>query len=155
MSAPNDMRKFIGYMYGKKPTAIKDINEAKKKDVSMRDMLGKMRKVNENSEVNISTNIDKASEEHKMNQYFEENNVTIDFEELKVFPNGVIFGGTIDGQLQFTYKVTPEEQSSGVEVNYLDGFDAQDPENEEVIKKIETYYDIFYKYWRSNLFQEN
>jgi hypothetical protein len=153
MSTSIDMRKWLGYMYGKKPNKIEQTQiSEEKKDMSMRDMLGKMRKLNENT--NIATNIDEKSEQDKINDYFEDNNVTIDFEPLKVYPNGVIFGGIIDGQIQFVYKVTPEEQSSGVEVEYLGDFDAQDPENEEVVKKIESYYDIFYKYWRDQLFKE-
>ena len=162
MSTPIDMRKWLGYMYGKKPIKTQEIKEETKKDMSMRDMLGKMRKIDEGNlrefvdqnQPDIATSIDKGSEENKMNDYFEDNNVTIEFEELKAYPNGVMFGGTIDGQLQFIYKVTPEEESSGVEINYLDSFDAQDPENEVVVKKVESYYDLFYKYWRDQLFKE-
>ena len=153
MSAPNDMRKFIGYMYGKKPEKIQYVKEEIKKDMSMRDLLGKMRVVNENSQANIATNIDKQNEQNKMNDHFEGNNVTIEFEEFKVYSSGVLMAGTIDGQIQFVYKVTPDEVSSGIEVNYLNDFNPNDPENEEVVKKIETYYDEFYKYWRDQLFK--
>lgn len=146
----NEMRKYIGYMKNGKPTKNKILGE-EKKDTSMRGMLGIMRKLNENQ--NIATKIDENGERKKMNDYFKENNVTIDYEELKIYSNGVIFGGDIDGQIQFVYKVTPEEKTSGIEVNYLEGFDAQDPENEEVVKKLESYYDIFYKYWRNQIFE--
>lgn len=170
MSTPNDMRKFIGYMKGKKPNNIENTIE-ENKNMSMRYMLGKMRKIKnpskkplnefvnsssliqESNKPDIATNIDKDSEEKKMNNYFKDNNVIIEFEELKVYPSGVIFGGNIDGQINFIYKVTSEEKTSGINVDYLDDFDAQDPENEEIVKKIESYYDIFYKYWRSSLFQ--
>lgn len=140
-------------MNGKKPVNDK-VLAVEKKEMSMRDMLGKMRKLNEDAKNNLATKIDIDREQHKMSEYFDNNNVTIEFEDLKVYPNGVIFGGDIDGQIQFVYKVTPEEKTSGIEVNYLDDFDPQDPENEEVVMKIESYYDIFYKYWRDQLFKK-
>lgn len=140
-------------MNGKKPVNDK-VLAVEKKEMSMRDMLGKMRKLNEDAKNNLATKIDIDREQHKMSEYFDNNNVTIEFEDLKLYPNGVIFGGDIDGQIQFVYKVTPEEKTSGIEVNYLDDFDPQDPENEEVVMKIESYYDIFYKYWRDQLFKK-
>lgn len=151
MSTPNDMRKFIGYMKGKKPISVINNTINEKKDMSIRDMLGKMRRLNEDA--SITTSIDISNEENKLNNYFKDNNVTIEFEDLKIYPNGVIFGGIIDNQIQFVYKVTPDENTSGIEIDYLDNFDSQDPENEEVVKKIESYYDIFYKYWRENILQ--
>lgn len=155
MSAPIEMRRYLAIMYGKEPvkSAKEPVEETTKKDMTMRDMLGKMRVMNEDIQKDLTTNTDKSNEENKMANYFEENNVTIDFENFKVFGNGVILTGTIDGQIQFAYKVTPEEQTSGIEVNYLEGFEPQDPENEEVINKVESYYDIFYKYWRDQLFK--
>lgn len=160
MSAPIEMRKYLGIMYGKNPVSTPKVEETTKKDMTMRDMLGKMRKVkdnplknlNEDVQPNMVTNIDKRDEENKMSHYFDQNNVTIKYNELNVYSNGVMLSGTIDNQIQFVYKVTPQEESSGVEINYLDAFDAQDKENEEVINKIESYYDIFYKYWRDQLF---
>lgn len=150
MSTSDDMRKFIGYMNGKKPEKPQVLVAEKKNDISIRDMLGIMRTLNE--DVNLSTDVDDKNEEEKMSEYFGDNNVTIDFFELKVYPNGVIFGGTFDGQFDFIYKVTPDENTSGIEINYLDDFESQDPENDEIIKKVESYYDIFYKYWRDQLF---
>ena len=152
MSTPNDMRKFIGYMYGKKPEKIQYVKEEVKKDMSMRDLLGKMRVVNENTQTNMATNIDSQNEQDKMNNYFEDNKVTIEFEKFEVFSNGALMAGTIDNQIQFVYKVTSDEKTSGIEVNYLEDFNPNDIENVEVVKKVETYYDGFYKYWRDQLF---
>jgi len=162
MSSPIEMRRYLAIMYGKEPVKSAKVTvEETKKDMTMRDMLGKMRKIdkpiqslNEDVQNDLTTNIDRKSEEQKMANYFEENNVTIEFGDFKVMGNGVILTGTIDAQIEFAYKVTPQEESSGIEVNYLEGFEPQDPENEVVIKKVESYYDIFYKYWRDQLFKE-
>ena len=108
--------------------------------------------LNEDTQQNMSTSTDIKGEEDKMSHYFDQNNVTIEYNELDVYGNGVMFSGTIDNQIQFVYKVTPQEESSGVEINYLVDFNAQDKENEEVVNKIEDYYNIFYKYWRDQLF---
>ena len=139
-------------MYGKKPEKIQYVKEEVKKDMSMRDLLGKMRVVNENTQTNMATNIDSQNEQDKMNNYFEDNKVTIEFEKFEVFSNGALMAGTIDNQIQFVYKVTSDEKTSGIEVNYLEDFNPNDIENVEVVKKVETYYDGFYKYWRDQLF---
>lgn len=153
MSAPIEIRKYLAVMRGNKPVkSPKEPVQEVKKDMSMRDMLGKMRVINEASE--LGTNIDKEGEEGRMSDYFEEDNVTIEFEDFQVHTKGVLLAGTIDGQIQFAYKVTPDEKTSGIDVNYLDGFDPQDPENEVVIKKVESYYNLFYKYWRDQLFKQ-
>lgn len=165
MSTPIEMRKYLAYMRSGTPiiSAKDKVDETKNNDMTMRDMLGKMRKIKDKPLLNLNegdvssnqaTGIDQSEEESKIRKYFYTNNVTIEFQPLEIFPTGVIFGGTIDGQIQFVYKVTHEEATSGVEVNYLEGFDAQDPENEEVIKKVEDYYNVFYKYWRHQLFDQ-
>ncbi len=171
MSTPIEMRKYLAYMRKGNPIILaKEKVEETKKDMTMRDMLGKMRNIkdrplqnlNEDDSVlvsskdtdqqNMSTGIDRKAEEDKMTNYFNENNVTIEYNELKIYSNGVYFSGTIDNQIQFVYKVAKDEKNSGVEVEFLPDFDEHDPENDEVVKNIENYYDIFYKYWRSNLF---
>lgn len=143
-----DIRKYIGYMKNKKPIVNENI-KTPKKEISVRELLGRMRMLNEN----LATTIDQNKEIEKMNNYFSNYNVNITYEDLIIKKNGVIFGGTIDDQLEFVFTVTPEEKSSSVEVNYLEGFDPQDPENDEVVNKLESYYDVFYKYWRSNILQ--
>lgn len=155
MSSPIEMRKYLAIMYGKKPIkSPKENVQEIKKDMSMRDMMGKMRVLNEGEGSEMGTSIDKAGEEGRMANYFEEDNVTIEYEDFHVHNNGVLLAGTIDGQIQFVYKVTPDEKTSGIEVNYLNNFDPLDPENEVVVKKVESYYDIFYKYWRDQLFKQ-
>jgi hypothetical protein len=103
---------------------------------------------------NKKTIYDQNREEQKFRQYFDDLNVTVEFIELKVFDDKVFWGGTVDGMIQFVYKVTPDEKSSGVEFNYLEDFSPDIPENDEVVKRIEAYYNSFYKYWRDNILQK-
>lgn len=140
-------RELLKRMRGKKteiPTTVKETA----KDLTMRDMLGKMRKINE--DLNQKTDIDQGLEEKKMNQFFDDLNVDIEYEPLQVYEDGIFWGGTIDGQIQWVYKVAPTEEASGIEINYAEGFVETDPDNEEVVKRLEDYYSDFYKYWRDN-----
>lgn len=120
------------------------------KEVSMRDLLGTMRKkINEDQQPTLSqSEIDR--EQEKMLNYFTDDNVTIEFEKLELYPEGIFWSGTVDGQILFAYKVSPDEKDSGVEVKYLNGFDPADPDNDKIIKKVQAYYNDFYKYWRDN-----
>jgi hypothetical protein len=127
------------------------------KDMSMRDMLKLTRNNSSNEKKTLKRNIEKKispseekREQEKFEDFFRNNNVIVDFQPLKVFPYGVFWGGTIDGQIQWVYKVTPYEETSGIDVNILKGFQKDDPENEEIIEKLEKYYDTFYKFWRDN-----
>ncbi len=122
------------------------------KEMSMREMLGKMRVLNEDQRRTISqAEIDREHE--KMQNYFADDGVDIQFQDFDIEPNGVFMSGTIDGQLQFAYKVTPQERDSKAEVNYLDGFDSTDPDNDNLIKKVQNYYNDFKKYWIENELQ--
>lgn len=148
-TAPNQMRILLQRMRGGKY-----INEdAPKKDLTMRDMLKITRKLNEQDEssTNKKNVYDQAAEEEKFRNFFDDMNVNIKFIDLEVRDDLVFWGGTIDGVIQFIYKVTPEERTSGVELNYLEDFSPDNPDNEEIVKKIENYYDLFYKYWRDNV----
>jgi hypothetical protein len=138
-------------------------------NLSPRQLLAKMRKLNEvddeenntnddgNQEDlgnNMKTDLDVQEEEKKFTDYFNDLNVSVDFADLEIFEKGVFFGGTIDGQIQFVLKVGPNESTSGYDINYLEDFDPNQEDNAEVIKRIESYYDIFYKYWRDNILQK-
>ena len=102
---------------------------------------------------NKKTVYDQAKEEEKFRNYFNDMNVDIKFIDLKVTDNLIFWGGTIDGVIQFVYKVTPDEKTTGIEFNYLPDFTADNPDNDLIIEKIESYFDIFYKYWRNNVLQ--
>lgn len=169
-NSSNEMKNMLRKMRNVK-NGIKTPNvvEIQKKDISMRDMLKITRNYNKkNTSINNSKGFlnendtlgskkttihDQKKEEEKFLNYFNDNQVDINFINLEVFDNGVFWGGTIDGELQWVYKVTPDETTSGFEINYLEGFDKGDPENIDIIKKLEAYYDEFYKYWRDNELQ--
>lgn len=161
---------------------VNEIQDVPKKDLSVRDMLKLTRnyKVNLNEDVvatnnptddtpvnptspettekqdvnkNKKTAYDQEEEEEKFRNYFDDMNVDIKFTELSIYDNLIFWGGTIDGVIQFVYKVTPDEKTTGIEFNYLPDFTADNPDNDLIIKKIESYFDIFYKYWRNNVLQ--
>lgn len=134
-------------------------NESKEpvKDLSVRDMLKITRNINEGvvslkeEAENKKTVYDQSIEEEKFRNFFNDMNVSIKLIDLEIYDNLIFWGGTLDGVIQFIYKVTPDETTSGVEFNYLDDFSPDNPENEEITGRIESYFDTFYKYWRDNV----
>lgn len=133
-----------------------------KKDLNMRDMLKITRNINEGivslkeeDIENKKTSSDQSMEEEKFRNFFNDMNVNIKLIDLGVYNNLVFWGGTIDGVIQFVYKVTPDESTSGVEFNYLEDFSPDNPENEEITGRIDSYFNTFYKYWRDNVLSTN
>lgn len=120
-------------------------------------MLTRSKNVNLNEEdvENKKTTYDQSIEEEKFRNFFNDMNVSIKLIELGVYNNLIFWGGTIDGIIQFIYKVTPDETTSGVEFNYLDDFSPDNPENDEIVGRIESYFDNFYKFWESNVLEPN
>jgi hypothetical protein len=154
-STPNQMRILLKRIRNNDYNVVKESNN--NKDLSMRDMLKITRKLNEQTEtknMNKKTSYDQNQEEEKFRNFIEDLNVNVKFIDLEIYDDLVFWGGTIDGIIQFVYKVTPDEKTSGVEFNYLDDFSPDNPENDEIIKKVESYYDTFYKYWRNNIVQK-
>lgn len=133
-----------------------------KKQLTARDLLGKMRTLNEETEeeqnvlgTNKKTDFDQHDEEAKMVQAFKDLEVVLKFDELEVFDKAVFWGGTIDDQVQWVYMVTPDETSSKFKINYTKDYDINAKQNEKVLKRIEEYYNNnFFKYWRNNLIQK-
>jgi hypothetical protein len=178
-TSPNQMRILMKRMREGKYEINEIENNSLKKDLSMRDLLKitRNRSLNLNEEVtpaatpaadntsttdnaevrdkskNKKTVYDQAKEEEKFRNYFNDMNVDIKFIDLDVYDNLIFWGGTIDGVIQFVYKVTPDEKTTGIEFNYLPDFTADNPDNDLIIKKIESYFDTFYKYWRNNILQ--
>ena len=160
-NTPNQMRVFLQRMRDGKynPDSKYNVNEHKK-DLNMRDMLKITRKLNEdvNQDVrrkadNKETVFDQSIEEQKMINYFKDLNVNLKFIDLEIYDNLVFFGGIIDGVIKFTYAVTPDDTTSNVEFDYSEDFSPDNPENDEIIKRLEAYYDIFAKYWQNNMIQ--
>lgn len=149
MSTPNQMRIFMGIMRGKSNQITE--NKTVKRNVSMRDLLKITRNINEQEEmVNSATEIDNKNEQQKFKNIFNDMNVSVNFIPLEIYDNLIFWGGTIDGVLQFTYKVSPDEANSGVDFNYLPDFTQDNPDNQKIVEKVENYYDTFYRYWRDN-----
>lgn len=88
--------------------------------------------------------------ERNMLDFFDDDNVTIKFEPVLLADEGVFWAGSIDGQLKFAYMVTPDESTSGVKIERSPDFDPNNAQNQEIEKKIVTYYDTFYEYWSKN-----
>jgi hypothetical protein len=157
--APNQIRILLRRMRGEKYVVNEDV-KTPEKDLTMRDMLKITRNLNEQAEENDEKKAenkknvyDQSKEEEKLKNFFNDMNVNIKFIDLEVYDNLIFWGGTVDGIIQFVYKVTPDEKTSGVEFNYLEDFSPDNPDNDIIIKKIESYYDSFYKYWRNNMLQ--
>jgi hypothetical protein len=127
-----------------------------KRNLDVRDMLKITRRIHEEGEAksaNMKTVFDQGAEETKFLNHFKDIPVNVKFIPLEINDNLVFWGGTIDGVIQFVFKVTPNESTSGVEFNYLEDFSPDNPENDEIIKRVEAYYNTFYKYWQNNMIQ--
>jgi len=159
-SSPIQMREMMKRM--RDGGYIPTVSESPK-DLSTRDMLKITRNIHEGKvslkEVedveNKKTPYDQSMEEEKFRNFFNDMNVSIKLIDLGVYDKLVFWGGTIDGVIQFVYKVTPDESTSGVEFNYLEDFSPDNPENEEITGRIESYFNTFYKYWRDNVLSAN
>jgi hypothetical protein len=155
-STPNQMRILLKRMRGESYNSEpKSGTNTHSKEMSMRDMLGKTRRLNEEEvkQSNKKTIYDQAREEERFLKNFQDMPVSVKFRDLELFDNLVFWGATVDGVIQFIYKVTPDESTTGVEFNYLDDFSPDNPDNEIIIDRIEKYYESFAKYWRNNLLQ--
>lgn len=131
---------------------IRHIESTKRVHEDVYDSIKKMRMLNEVS--NRALEIDQKREEKNFNNYFSDLGVITDFIELEVYPNGIFWGGTIDGVIQYVYKVALNEKDSGYEIYYLDDFNKDNPDNQEISKRIELYFSDFFKFWRDNLLQK-
>jgi hypothetical protein len=159
-TSPNQMRILLRRMRGEKYVVNEDAN-APKKDLTVRDMLKITRKINEQAEeedkkkVENKKNIyDQKIEEEKFMNFFNDMQVNVKFTPLKIYDDFVFWGGIVDGIIKFKFEVTPDERTSGVKFDYLEDFSPDNPDNDKIIKKIESYYDQFYKYWRNNILQK-
>lgn len=154
-TTPNQMREFMKRV--REGKFVANESQTPKKDLSVRDMLKITRNINEGKirlteeAENKKTVYDQSMEEEKFRNFFNDLNVSIKLIDLEVYNNLVFWGGTIDGVIQFVYKVTPDESTSGVEFNYLEDFSPDNPENEEITGRVESYFDNFYRYWRDNI----
>jgi len=161
----NQMREFIKRM--RNGYVVESNNSEKpKKNLSMRDMLKITRSLNENIKnvddgigENRKTQDDQQREEENFTKLFDNmpNNesVSIVFFELFVFDKLIYWGGIVDGTIEFTFVVTPNENKSGVTFDYHEDYSDDNPKNDEIIKRIEIYYDKFSEYWRNEILNRN
>ena len=156
-STPNQMREFMKRIREGEFVQTKLVVE--QKEMGMREMLKITRKLNESNdsfkEIDLKSATDQNDEEQKFRDYFKDMSVNIRFIDLEVYNDFIFWGGTVNGIIQFAFKVTPDESTSGVEFNYLEDFSPDNPENEEVINRIESYFDNFYRYWVDNVISTN
>lgn len=146
-----EVRDLLSIVRDKKKPIIKTTNENKISDNDVREMLKRTKKAFLKEDSDRSLEIDQNTEEEKFRNYFRDLEVVVDFIELEVYDKGVFWGGTIDGIIQFVYKVTPNEKDSGFDVYYLEDFDKNNEDNQEIARRIELYYEEFFKYWRDNI----
>lgn len=158
-TSPNQMRVMMKRMRDGKFVTNESKEPKIEKDLNVRDMLKITRSINEaifNEDTeNKKTVYDQSMEEEKFRNFFNDMNVSIKLIDLEVYDDLVFWGGTIDGVIQFVYKVTPDESTSGVEFNYLEDFSPDNPQNEEITGRVESYFDTFYQYWRDNVMINN
>jgi hypothetical protein len=163
-TSQNQMRILLRRMRGEAYVVNENVKPESKKSLTMHDMLKITRTLNEDIQgdeveqkpVNKKTAQDQSNEEQKFKDSFPTGyDINVDFIELEVTDQYAFWGGTINGLIQFVYKVTPDENTSGVEFNYLEGFNEDDPKNDEIIKRVESYYDSFYEYWIDSVIQKS
>ena len=100
---------------------------------------------------NVKTGLDQRDEEEKLKNFFDDLNVHIDPKPIIVKDDKVFWSVVIDGVIQFIFKITGEDETSGVVFNYLrDGYENSEA-SKEIVDRILSYYDTFYKYWEEGL----
>jgi hypothetical protein len=147
----SDRNKRFEYRYGDPKSNQQPVSE-----MSMRDMLALTRpKLNENDQPRQITQAEIDREHEKMLNYFAEDEVDIQFQDFLVKPDAVFMSGKIGDGILFAYQVSPSamSQEQGCRIEYLDGFDPSNPDNDRLIKKVQAYWGDFFKYWRDNELQ--
>ncbi len=140
--------------------------------LSMRDMLKITRKMNEavgdetieqntddnesdDESINMETTYDQPKEEEKFKALFDDMRVNFRFDDLKVTDDYVFWSIVINDAIQAVYQVTKEGGNTPVLINLLDGFNPDNKEdNDEIIKRVKAYDNIFFKYWNDELIQK-
>lgn len=127
---------------------------------SVQEWVKNMRKLNEEEEeseqeerVSKETPQDQSEMENKFNDAFRDLDVIPKFDDLKVYNDFVFWSGTINGVIQFVFKVTENPEINGVELNYSDDIDIQNPKNNDIVERLEQFYKDFSDYWLKNVIQ--
>lgn len=144
-----------------------DFKYKPKKEKSFKDFLNEMRKLKEEVESeNRKTVYDEKSEQRKLLNSLP-SDVVINFEDLEIYDDRIIWGGTINNDFNFFYKVTEDGKGDEYDFNFISGFDPTGEElgdseeadeyveeKMEIFEKIQHYYDEFSNYWRNELWDK-
>jgi len=150
-----DRIKYINERINGKKNEPKDKKPINNKPTTQ-NLVKKMRNLREQDEEtheNRKTIYDQKREEEKFRNNFDDLNVAIQFYPLEIYDNWVYWGGIIDGAIEFAYSVTSDDDTSEFRVKYVDDLNKDDPDNQEIVERIESYYGQFFKYWRDNILQ--
>lgn len=107
----------------------------------------------EEERVSMETPNDQKRMEDWFNDAFRTFDILVKFDDLKVYNDLVFWSGTINGVIQFVFKVTENPDVNGIELNYSDDIDIQNPTNNEIIERLEQFYKDFSDYWLKNVIQ--
>jgi hypothetical protein len=129
---------------------FKAINEADVEQIDLNNDGEKESKLIDTSIDSRKTALDQEAEEEKFRNAIKEFNVDVQFLPIEILDNSIVWNGTIDNQLQWSFLVTPDDTVNNVMFNYSKNFDDTKPENTELVDRIKNYYNDFYKFWRDN-----
>lgn len=137
-----------------------DFNPQPMVEIPIQSFINKMRKLNEEESTPRKTVYDEKEEQDKFLRVLP-SDVVVNFEDLEVYDNMVIWGGNINDDFEFFYKVTPNKKTSEFDFNFLSGFDPTGETVEEpdeyveeqmlLFDAVKNYYDEFSRFWRENL----
>ena len=94
------------------------INEADVEKIDINGDGNKESKLIDTSINSKKTAFDQKKEEDKFRDALRRFNVNIIFEPIEILDKSVIWNGTVDNQLQWSFLVTPDETVNGAKFNY-------------------------------------
>ena len=156
----HDMRVLLGRMRtndGKFGTLIET---KKKKELTTRELLEKTRKLNEDfaqetqaNRKNKATELDNDYWIERFNNFFDDLDITLKpdkVSKLEITDDYAFWGAEILGQIQFLFAVTGEDNTSGAEFKYAEGFNGENEENKKIVERLTQFYNQFSDYCRKN-----
>lgn len=160
-TSPNQMRDLMNLMRNVGSNTNISFNNTNKKELMnennfIRKTIKNIRKLNENTDVvNRATDKDFEFEIEKAKSYFPDSGLRFTDENNKplfeITDDYVFLGGVINGVIRFAFTVTKDAETSKVVFDYTEDFSPENPENEEIIEKIEQYYESFKTRWLKEL----
>lgn len=160
-TSPNQMRDLMNMMRnvdGVNTNTITNTNKRKliNENIFIRKMIKNARKLNEDIDVvNKATDKDFEFEKEKAKSYFPDSGLRFTDENnnplFEITDEYVFFGGVINGVIRFAFTVTKDIETSNVKFDYTDDFSPDNPENDEIINKLEEYYESFKSRWLKEL----